>query len=187
VLRDVRELQLVTSALDNVRTGHELDVLFLDPSVTCGSIDRRTTVCAAVEEVRHSGGGLRRVAGSRGRARGGLYLIRAFASLEEHGEQEEMFYGSDAWRRGPREAIVALIDSYHTIVIEVSDGLPLVAWRHPLKGQGDRTTILRRVSHRALRRSSYRERAAMRLPGVFGRSPGRPQRRNAHPPRRKIG
>ncbi|MEV7024869.1 NIPSNAP family protein [Kitasatospora sp. NPDC093558] len=49
------------------------------------------------------------------------YLIRAFASLEAHRDQEAAFYGSDAWRRGPREAIVSRIDSYHTIVLDVPD------------------------------------------------------------------
>lgn len=49
------------------------------------------------------------------------YLIRAFASLEAHRELEERFYGSDAWRLGPREAIVSRIDSYHTIVLETSE------------------------------------------------------------------
>ncbi len=49
------------------------------------------------------------------------YLIRAFGSLEEHREQEEAFYTSDAWRQGPREAIVSRIDSCHTIVIETSE------------------------------------------------------------------
>lgn len=45
------------------------------------------------------------------------YLIRSFASLEERERQEEAFYGSDAWRDGPREAIVSKIDSYHTVVM----------------------------------------------------------------------
>ncbi|MFI7536677.1 NIPSNAP family protein [Streptosporangium sp. NPDC049376] len=49
------------------------------------------------------------------------YLIRAFASLEEHHRQEEAFYGSDAWRHGPREAIVSRIDSSHTIVLDVPE------------------------------------------------------------------
>ncbi|MGH3647321.1 MAG: NIPSNAP family protein [Micromonosporaceae bacterium] len=48
------------------------------------------------------------------------YLIRGFASLEEHHTQEEAFYGSDAWRHGPREAIGSRIDSYHTIVLDAS-------------------------------------------------------------------
>ena len=48
------------------------------------------------------------------------YLIRAFGSLTEHHEQEKAFYASDAWRHGPREAIVSRIDSYHSIVLEIS-------------------------------------------------------------------
>jgi hypothetical protein len=49
------------------------------------------------------------------------YLIRAFESLDARLDQEEQFYGSDAWRNGPREAIVSRIDSYHTIVFEASE------------------------------------------------------------------
>ncbi|MFI6156175.1 NIPSNAP family protein [Kitasatospora sp. NPDC051170] len=49
------------------------------------------------------------------------YLIRAFASIEEHREQEEAFYASDAWRSGPREAIVSRIESYHSIVMEAPE------------------------------------------------------------------
>ncbi len=48
------------------------------------------------------------------------YLMRAFASIEQRDEQEAAFYGSDAWRLGPREAVVSRIESYHTIVIETS-------------------------------------------------------------------
>jgi len=49
------------------------------------------------------------------------YLIRAFASIAERETLEDGFYGSDEWRQGPREAIVSRIESYHTIVIEVSE------------------------------------------------------------------
>ncbi|MFC9997537.1 NIPSNAP family protein [Nocardia sp. NPDC127526] len=49
------------------------------------------------------------------------YLIRAFASREEHRRQEDGFYASVQWREGPREAIVSRIESYHTIVIEASE------------------------------------------------------------------
>ncbi|HEX6420617.1 MAG TPA: NIPSNAP family protein [Acidimicrobiales bacterium] len=48
------------------------------------------------------------------------YLVRAFRSLEERQEQEEAFYGSDDWREGPREAVLAPIESFHTIVMEVT-------------------------------------------------------------------
>ena len=51
------------------------------------------------------------------------YLIRAFESLAARREQEERFYSSDAWRLGPRDAILSRIDSYHTIVLEASEQL----------------------------------------------------------------
>jgi hypothetical protein len=37
----------------------------------------------------------------------GYYLVRSFASLAELTAQEDEFYGSAAWREGPREALVA--------------------------------------------------------------------------------
>lgn len=49
------------------------------------------------------------------------YLIRAFPSLAHREEQEVAFYGSRAWREGPRDAVLACIESYHTIVLEVAD------------------------------------------------------------------
>ncbi|MFI6922084.1 NIPSNAP family protein [Nonomuraea spiralis] len=49
------------------------------------------------------------------------YLIRAFPSREARDEQEDAFYGSAEWLRGPREGIVSRIDGYHTIVIEAGD------------------------------------------------------------------
>jgi hypothetical protein len=54
-------------------------------------------------------------------------LIRAFASLADRDEQEDRFYGSDEWLNGPRERIVSLIESYHTVLLTTSraavDGL----------------------------------------------------------------
>ena len=49
------------------------------------------------------------------------YLMRAFASLEDREQSEDAFYGSDEWKVGPREAILALIENYTTIVIEMED------------------------------------------------------------------
>ena len=42
----------------------------------------------------------------------GYFLVRSFASLAELTEQEDEFYGSAAWREGPREALVSRIDTY---------------------------------------------------------------------------
>jgi hypothetical protein len=49
------------------------------------------------------------------------YLMRAFPSLEGREHSEDDFYGSPQWREGPREAVLALIESYTTVVIEVDD------------------------------------------------------------------
>jgi hypothetical protein len=47
------------------------------------------------------------------------YLMRAYPSLEKRQKSEDAFYGSDEWKQGPRERILADIDSYTTVVIRV--------------------------------------------------------------------
>ncbi|MGH9176332.1 MAG: DUF4440 domain-containing protein [Vicinamibacterales bacterium] len=47
------------------------------------------------------------------------YLMRSFPGVEERQKSEDAFYGSNEWRKGPREAILADIDTYTTIVIRV--------------------------------------------------------------------
>jgi len=49
------------------------------------------------------------------------YLIRRFDNLAHHEQSENAFYGSDEWRQGPREAIIALIESSTEIVIELDE------------------------------------------------------------------
>jgi hypothetical protein len=49
------------------------------------------------------------------------YLIRAFASREDREAQEAGFYGSAAWRDGPRAAVLSHIVSFHTVVLDVAD------------------------------------------------------------------
>lgn len=44
-------------------------------------------------------------------------LLRSFASLDEREAQEEAFYEGDEWRSGPREGILELIETYHTVVL----------------------------------------------------------------------
>jgi ketosteroid isomerase-like protein len=53
--------------------------------------------------------------------RDSYFLMRAFASVEERERTEDSFYSSEEWRNGPREAVLAAIDSYTTIVIRVDD------------------------------------------------------------------
>jgi hypothetical protein len=48
------------------------------------------------------------------------YLIRAFPSAARREEQLDAFYGSDEWRENHRDAVLALIDSYHTVALELT-------------------------------------------------------------------
>jgi hypothetical protein len=47
------------------------------------------------------------------------FLMRAYPSLEERQRSEDAFYGSDEWKKGPREAVLADIENYTTIVIKI--------------------------------------------------------------------
>jgi hypothetical protein len=51
---------------------------------------------------------------------GDLYcLMRVFPSVAQREEQLDSFYGSDEWRQNHRDAVLALIETYHTVVIEL--------------------------------------------------------------------
>src|SRR5262249_25506920 len=49
------------------------------------------------------------------------YVIRAFESLEHRQVSEDAYYGSSDWREGPREEMLALIESYVDVVIEMEE------------------------------------------------------------------
>jgi NIPSNAP len=49
------------------------------------------------------------------------YLIRCYDNLAHREESENAFYGSDEWRQGPREAIIALIENYTEVVLELDE------------------------------------------------------------------
>jgi len=49
------------------------------------------------------------------------YVIRRFDSLAQREEIEDVYYASDDWRQGRREAILALIESYTDIVFELDE------------------------------------------------------------------
>ena len=49
------------------------------------------------------------------------YVIRSFNSLAQREQSEDAFYASDDWRKGPREAMLACIESYTDIVLELDD------------------------------------------------------------------
>ncbi len=48
------------------------------------------------------------------------YLIRAFDSLAHLTMSEDEFYGSEAWRNGPREELLSHIESYQDTVLQLS-------------------------------------------------------------------
>jgi NIPSNAP len=51
------------------------------------------------------------------------YLIRRYESLADRKRSQDTFYGSDEWRKGPREAIVSLIVSDTSIVLDLEEAI----------------------------------------------------------------
>ena len=51
----------------------------------------------------------------------GYFLIRSYASVDVLQRTQDALYSSDAWRKGPREAIVSLILSDANAVMWLSD------------------------------------------------------------------
>ena len=49
------------------------------------------------------------------------YLMRRFDSLAQREQSEESFYGSDEWRKGPREAVLACIENYNEVVLVLDE------------------------------------------------------------------
>jgi ketosteroid isomerase-like protein len=56
------------------------------------------------------------------------YLVRSFASLDDRSRSEDAFYGSKEWTEGPRDEVLAAIETYSTVVVQV-DGQTLQALR----------------------------------------------------------
>ena len=55
-------------------------------------------------------------------------LIRSFRSVEDRERLEASFYGSREWHEGPRERVLALIESYTTVVLPL-DGTTVAGLR----------------------------------------------------------
>ena len=49
------------------------------------------------------------------------YVIRRFDSLALREQMEDTYYASDDWRKGPREVMLALMDNYTDIVLELDE------------------------------------------------------------------
>ena len=50
-----------------------------------------------------------------------IKCMLCFDSLAQREQMDEDYYASDDWRKGPREALLALIESYTDIVFEVDE------------------------------------------------------------------
>ncbi|MES2297122.1 MAG: NIPSNAP family protein [Pseudomonadota bacterium] len=50
-------------------------------------------------------------------------LMRAYQSGAQRELSQQAFYGSAAWQLGPREAVMACIDSYATVVLPADPAL----------------------------------------------------------------
>jgi len=50
------------------------------------------------------------------------FLVRAFDDAADLAAREDAFYGSSAWREGPREAVVSLIETYVDTLLWLAPG-----------------------------------------------------------------
>ena len=48
------------------------------------------------------------------------FVVRRFESLDHRQEAEDAFYNSEDWQKGPREAILALVEGYTMAVMDPS-------------------------------------------------------------------
>jgi hypothetical protein len=64
------------------------------------------------------------------------YLMRAFPSAAARDKAEEAFYGSEEWKKGLRERVLAAIVNFTTVVIEI-DQTTLNALRSTMKAGHD--------------------------------------------------
>jgi NIPSNAP len=48
------------------------------------------------------------------------FLMRAFPSAARRNEQLAAFYGSDEWRENHRDAVLALIEDYHELLVPLA-------------------------------------------------------------------
>ncbi len=47
------------------------------------------------------------------------FLIRAYASIEDRQQRQDVFYGSDEWTQGPRASILESIENFTSLVLEL--------------------------------------------------------------------
>ena len=60
-------------------------------------------------------------------------LIRAYDSAADRDQRQLAFYASAAWREGPREAVMACIENYTSVVLTVTEATIDGLRTHPTK------------------------------------------------------
>ena len=64
------------------------------------------------------------------------WVVRQYKDLADREQSQDAFYGSDDWKLGPREEILALIETYTTVVVPANtallEGLSLLNWSENL-------------------------------------------------------
>lgn len=58
------------------------------------------------------------------------FIMRSYENLADRQARQDAFYGSEEWKAGPRDAIIAQITGYTSIVIEVD--APTLAGLRPV-------------------------------------------------------
>jgi hypothetical protein len=49
--------------------------------------------------------------------------VRRYKDLADRQQSQDAFYGSNEWKQGPKEAIMALIENYTSVVLPANDTL----------------------------------------------------------------
>ena len=91
------------------------------------------------------------------------YVIRAWPTLAERQRTDEAFYSSDEWRNGPRDEVIARIESYTTVVLHL-DAVTVEGLR-----RSSGSSLERRVFSQAGR--SWSPEGSCRLAGRGGADP----------------
>lgn len=82
--------------------------------------------------------------------RDSYYLLRTFGSIEQRDRAEVSFYDSPEWREGPRDTVLAAIQTYSTAVVHVDHailkGLRTMSTSAATPGSADDVTTLVRLN-----------------------------------------
>jgi ketosteroid isomerase-like protein len=78
------------------------------------------------------------------------YLVRAYSSLGTRQKTEDAFYGSDEWKKGPRESIVSRIINYTTVIVPLDTLLVLAEKAKAMIQTDARTSDKAMLSDRAM-------------------------------------